>query len=68
MLFSMHCMFTCVMLDVLDTDGFVIPSLGIGDPDESKPGGVEEEISKPPSLKVRQELYLVKMIILKHYS
>ncbi|KAJ0102046.1 hypothetical protein Patl1_03955 [Pistacia atlantica] len=37
--------------DEWDTDGFVIPSLGIGDPGESKPGGVEEETSKPPSPK-----------------
>lgn len=51
------------MLDVLDTDGFVIPSLGIGDPGESKPGGVEEEISKPPSPKVSREFYFFKMII-----
>ncbi|KAJ0046838.1 hypothetical protein Pint_03868 [Pistacia integerrima] len=43
------------MLDVSDTDGFVIPSLGIGDPGESKPGGVEEETSKPPSPKAKKE-------------
>lgn len=35
-----------------DTDGFVIPSLGIGDSDQSKRDAVEVESSKPPSPKV----------------
>lgn len=37
---------------VLDTDGFVIPSLGIGDPDQSKPNAPVVEASKPSFPKV----------------
>lgn len=36
-----------------DTDGFVIPSLGLGDPDQSQADVVlKEEAAKPPSPKV----------------
>lgn len=38
-----------------DTDGFVIPSLGIGDSDQSKRDAVEVESSKPPSPKGKKE-------------
>lgn len=41
--------------DEWDTDGFVIPSLGIGDSDQSKRDAVEVESSKPPSPKGKKE-------------
>ncbi|KAH9652282.1 hypothetical protein KPL70_027037 [Citrus sinensis] len=41
--------------DEWDTDGFVIPSLGIGDSDQSKRDAVEVESSKPPSPKKLKE-------------
>ena len=41
--------------DEWDTDGFVIPSLGIGDPDQSKADALEEQSSKPPSPKAKKE-------------
>lgn len=41
--------------DEWDTDGFVIPSLGIGDSDQSKGDAVEVESSKPPSPKGKKE-------------
>jgi hypothetical protein len=42
----------CGLLYALDTDGFVIPSLEIGDIDGSKTDASEVEASKPPSPKV----------------
>uniref|UniRef100_A0A5B7C3Z9 Uncharacterized protein n=1 Tax=Davidia involucrata TaxID=16924 RepID=A0A5B7C3Z9_DAVIN len=41
--------------DEWDTDGFVIPSLGIQDPDLSKTGAPEVEDSKPSSPKGKKE-------------
>ncbi|XP_044473460.1 uncharacterized protein LOC123201919 [Mangifera indica] len=41
--------------DEWDTDGFVIPSLGIGDLGESKPGAAEEKVSEPLSSKGKKE-------------
>lgn len=41
--------------DEWDTDGFVIPSLGIGDSDQSKRDAVEVESSKPPAPKGKKE-------------
>ncbi|KAA8527060.1 hypothetical protein F0562_008711 [Nyssa sinensis] len=41
--------------DEWDTDGFVIPSLGIGDPELSKTGAAEVEYSKPSSPKGKKE-------------
>ncbi|KAJ4725277.1 Na-translocating NADH-quinone reductase subunit A [Melia azedarach] len=41
--------------DEWDTEGFVIPSLGIGDRDESKSDALEAESSKPPSPKAKKE-------------
>ena len=41
-----------VWYDLLDNDDFVIPSLGIGDPDHSKTDVSEVEVSKPSSPKV----------------
>ncbi|KAK4575757.1 hypothetical protein RGQ29_026635 [Quercus rubra] len=38
-----------------DTDGFVIPSLEIGDVDRSKTDVSEVEASKPPSPKAKKE-------------
>jgi hypothetical protein len=40
------------LLFALDTDGFVIPSLEIGDPDQGRLDASEVEASKPPSPKV----------------
>lgn len=40
------------LLFALDTDGFVIPSLEIGDPDGRRLDASEVEASKPPSPKV----------------
>jgi hypothetical protein len=42
----------CGLLYALDTDGFVIPSLEIGDIDGSKTDASEVEASKPASPKV----------------
>lgn len=53
---------------MLDTDGFVIPSLGIGDLGESKPGAAEEKVSEPLSSKVSCALYIFKMIIFRQRS
>ncbi|KAJ9153930.1 hypothetical protein P3X46_027317 [Hevea brasiliensis] len=41
--------------DEWDTDGFVIPSLGIEGPDHSKPDASAVEPSKPPSPKAKKE-------------
>ncbi|KAK7825605.1 uncharacterized protein LOC112036213 [Quercus suber] len=41
--------------DEWDTDGFVIPSLEIGDLDRSKTNVSEVEASKPPSPKAKKE-------------
>ncbi|KAM7495645.1 hypothetical protein LguiB_030254 [Lonicera macranthoides] len=41
--------------DEWDTDGFVIPSLGIGDPDQGKTVASEVEDSKPSSYKASKE-------------
>ncbi|KAK7840333.1 hypothetical protein CFP56_016824 [Quercus suber] len=40
---------------ILSTDGFVIPSLEIGDLDRSKTDVSEVEASKPPSPKAKKE-------------
>ena len=37
----------------IDTDGFVIPSLGIGESNQSNPDAPKVEASKTPSPKVR---------------
>lgn len=45
--------FSCLMMIFyVDTEGFVIPSFGIGDPDSSKAEASEVD-STPSSLKVR---------------
>ncbi|KAE8125387.1 hypothetical protein FH972_020200 [Carpinus fangiana] len=41
--------------DEWDTDGFVIPSLEIGDPDQRRHDVSEVEASKPPSPKAKKE-------------
>lgn len=41
--------------DEWDNDDFVIPSLGIGDPDHSKTDVSEVEVSKPSSPKAKKE-------------
>ncbi|XP_040990628.1 uncharacterized protein LOC121237810 [Juglans microcarpa x Juglans regia] len=41
--------------DEWDTDGFVIPSLEIGDPDQQKLDAPEVESPKPPSPKAKKE-------------
>ncbi|GLT62595.1 hypothetical protein SLA2020_352180 [Shorea laevis] len=41
--------------DEWDTDGFVIPSLAIGDPDGRRLDASEVEASKPPSPKGKKE-------------
>uniref|UniRef100_A0A2P2JZ60 Uncharacterized protein LOC105633093 n=1 Tax=Rhizophora mucronata TaxID=61149 RepID=A0A2P2JZ60_RHIMU len=41
--------------DEWDTDGFVIPSLGIDDPNQNKPDASEIEAPKPPSPKAKKE-------------
>ncbi|KAF3453315.1 hypothetical protein FNV43_RR03755 [Rhamnella rubrinervis] len=41
--------------DEWDNDGFVIPSLGIEDPDQSNPDVPSVEASKPPSPKAKLE-------------
>ncbi|EEF39607.1 conserved hypothetical protein [Ricinus communis] len=40
---------------MLDTDGFVIPSLGIEDPNHTAADASEVEASKPPSPKIKKE-------------
>uniref|UniRef100_A0A2N9ITC9 Uncharacterized protein n=1 Tax=Fagus sylvatica TaxID=28930 RepID=A0A2N9ITC9_FAGSY len=45
----------CGLLYALDTDGFVIPSLEIGDIDGSKTDASEVEASKPPSPKAKKD-------------
>ncbi|XP_015867180.3 uncharacterized protein LOC107404705 [Ziziphus jujuba] len=46
--------------DEWDNDGFVIPSLGIGDSDQTNPGAPTVEASKPPSSKAKidENIYL----------
>ncbi|XVE50837.1 hypothetical protein DITRI_Ditri01bG0195900 [Diplodiscus trichospermus] len=45
--------------DEWDTDGFVIPSLGIEEPDKTKADASELETSKPPSQAKKEEnIYL----------
>ncbi|KAJ8766552.1 hypothetical protein K2173_023799 [Erythroxylum novogranatense] len=41
--------------DEWDTDGFVIPSLGLGDPNQTKEDASEVETSKPPSPQAKKE-------------
>ncbi|XP_054818082.1 uncharacterized protein LOC129317741 [Prosopis cineraria] len=44
--------------DEWDTDGFVIPSLGIGNPDESRPAPVIESSNSPAQPKKEENIYL----------
>ncbi|EXB36070.1 hypothetical protein L484_018227 [Morus notabilis] len=46
--------------DEWDTDGFVIPSLGIEEPDQTNPDAPKVEPSKPPSpkAKIEESIYL----------
>lgn len=48
---------SCPRCFLLDTDGFVIPSLGIEDPDKGEVDSPELESSKPPPSKVGCKQY-----------